>query len=339
MPFVLRPAAIEPQQKLIWAMNEASVSSRCIVHVYSNSSTVQFMSRPKGGNLIWTKEERDFNLAALLRLHRLEQKHNSKHSSATEPHGAESGTGSGAAPPTAAPVAAPVKVRILKRKASTKKGGEKKKSKVSTKKGARSSTQKSVRVQKKPAKFNLKSKAPTKNSNKKMKAKGSTNKVAKRSTRKKSVPSVQSRPGSDNHSVMSDKNPSVSDSESADLDSESDKSDAAAGEPGDFSDPESDGPGEEPRKGELSASEKSRCAVASGSTRASELNGRTRKDGSTSVTVNKGSGSGLSAPAALPYGNHYRYSSYNPFPPAGSSLSACCQMRKQWNGSITPHMC
>lgn len=78
VPFVHRPAAIEPQQKLIWAMIPSSHATAMHVNVYSDVPSgppVLFRSRPSQGDVEWTKEERDFNLAALLRLHRMEKKH------------------------------------------------------------------------------------------------------------------------------------------------------------------------------------------------------------------------------------------------------------------------
>lgn len=80
VPFVRRPAAIEPQQKLIWAMFPATQATAMPVNVFSDvvssSQSVLFLSRPSQGDAVWTKEERDINLAALLRLHRIEKKHN-----------------------------------------------------------------------------------------------------------------------------------------------------------------------------------------------------------------------------------------------------------------------
>jgi len=78
IPFVHRPAAIEPQQKLIWALIPSTQKTPAVINVYSDVPSdlpALFHSRPKLKGVEWTKAERDFNLAALLRLSRSERKH------------------------------------------------------------------------------------------------------------------------------------------------------------------------------------------------------------------------------------------------------------------------
>lgn len=71
VPFVQRPAAIEPQQKLIWEMVPGSSDNCGPVSVFSGMYTRLFWSRAKGSD--WTKTQRDMNLSALLALHRHEK--------------------------------------------------------------------------------------------------------------------------------------------------------------------------------------------------------------------------------------------------------------------------
>lgn len=74
VPFVHRPAAIEPQQQLIWAMVPESTKSPCAINLRSDASSlpVVFLSRQRGAE--WTDAQRKFNLAAMVRLYRLETK-------------------------------------------------------------------------------------------------------------------------------------------------------------------------------------------------------------------------------------------------------------------------
>lgn len=79
VPFVHRPAAIEPQQTLIHELLPHTKTTRCTVDIAARNKTTGqygslgvFMSRPESEQ--WSDTERRINIAVMLRLHRWEKK-------------------------------------------------------------------------------------------------------------------------------------------------------------------------------------------------------------------------------------------------------------------------